>query len=342
MKYGINNYGVRSKGIRSFYAGFSSRRKGVGIYNFQAFTFTNGTQTGATGPSLGNLLDAYDTSENPWLLNTDFFNATSGIQSWTVPETGTYQFSIRGANGTPAGGANVNATGGRGIIWDFTVELTAEEIIKIIVGQQGLRTSSNGGGGGGTYIIRAPYTNDESIIAIAGGGGGRRTASSGIGIDGHFGQSGTANSSHSSSTVQTVTENINVISNYTPTSTSLGQGGPAANNAYGDGGAGFFGNGFGDGTGGTGRVKAQSFLNGGNGGITSDGANGGFGGGGAGQGGNGGGGGGGYTGGSGGHTAGGGGSFIINTAQNASYSYDNNLTTRDSGEFHGYVTVTKL
>ena len=38
----------------------------------------DGTQTGRFGPSRTNLLSSYNTTANPWLSNTSFFNVSGG------------------------------------------------------------------------------------------------------------------------------------------------------------------------------------------------------------------------------------------------------------------------
>jgi hypothetical protein len=89
---------------------------------------------------------------------------------------------------------------------------------------------------------------------------------------------------------------------------------------FGDGGAGWYGNGNDDGTG---SSVATSLITTALGGGSGQGGQGGFGGGGSGAGANGGGG-GGYTGGNGGYIAGGGGSYISNLVTNGSISIDTN------------------
>jgi hypothetical protein len=147
------------------------RRPGLalGLYNFTTFTFTNGTQTGASGPALANLLSAYNTTTNPWLNNTAYFNATSGIQLWTVPKTGSYTIDAYGAaggNGSPGTG------GGAGARILGTFSLTQGDKIRILVGQMGTSSGLVGGGGGGTFVMKETGTATTDIYAIAGGGGG--------------------------------------------------------------------------------------------------------------------------------------------------------------------------
>lgn len=148
---------------------------GAGLYTFSSFTFTNGGQTGSTGPSLSTLLSSYNTTLNPWLTNTAYFNmSTNGIQRWTVPATGTYRFTAKGASGGSAYTAyGYGAAGLAGqIVADLS--LTQGDVIQILVGQMGGNGNSgsscgqDGAGGGGTFIV----TSGGVPLLVAGGGGG--------------------------------------------------------------------------------------------------------------------------------------------------------------------------
>ncbi len=141
-----------------------------GLYTFTSFTFTNGTQTGDTGPSTANLLASYNTTANPWLNNASYFTTSSGIQLWTVPRTASYIIEAAGARG-----AGTSSTPGYGAKMIGTFSLTAGDILKILVGQMGsLNTVSSpcgyfqGGGGGGSFVA----TNSNTPLIVAGGGGG--------------------------------------------------------------------------------------------------------------------------------------------------------------------------
>jgi hypothetical protein len=142
---------------------------------FTNFTFTSGGLTGRTGPDLNTLLNSYDTSANPWLLDdTQFDMITNGYQLWTVPETGTYRITARGAQGAPIEAA----AGGRGAIITGDFNLTAGEKLQILVGQIARpredRVYRSSPGGGGSFIVK--YTGETNIIddilLVAGGGGG--------------------------------------------------------------------------------------------------------------------------------------------------------------------------
>jgi hypothetical protein len=214
---------------------------------------------------------------------------TGSLQTFTVPTTGIYSFTLTGAqggtgwvwaysDGTP-GGLGAEAMG--------TVHLNAGDVIDLVIG--GMGGSSNeyqglgGGGGGGSFIYNA---TTSSLIAVAGGGGGGDGHQKGAGQSGTNGGNGGGVGGASGGT--------------------NGNGGNGSNGNQAAGGGGFLTNGYGS-------AGGKSFLNGSAGGTNSGYISGGYGGGGGGyyQGG---GGGGGYSGGGGGsgytpRGGGGGGSY---------------------------------
>ena len=131
----------------------------------QTYTFTNCGQSGNIGPSQVQANLEY--SGTP--LDGQVTIIGQGIQEWIVPTTGDYSLSAAGASG----GYTPNAIGGRGREITVHVTLTAGDVIRILVGQEGGRahfvTGYSGGGGGGTYIIN--QTTGTPLL-IAGGGGG--------------------------------------------------------------------------------------------------------------------------------------------------------------------------
>ena len=294
---------------------------------FSSFTFTNGTQTGRTGPSLENLLAAYDTDEYPWLENTAEFNVVDGFQIWTVPETGTYRITARGAQGFSA---NTGNDGGEGAVIRGDFELTAGEQLRILVGQAGsgvkgaIDGQGSGGGGGGSFVVRyletLSDTANEDILVIAAGGGGTRTDVLQNGCAGRAGE--LAGTGSGSSTTHNCAEK----------NTGLGEGGVVSSNSWGSGGGGFFTQGVSDYP--ADFESGQAFIQGALGGSSDQyPSNGGFGCGGSGEGRRGGGGGGGYSGGDGGRIAGGGGSY--NSGANQSNVSGGNTS-------HGSVLVELL
>jgi hypothetical protein len=273
---------------------------------------------------------------------------TQGIQEWVVPTTGFYGLEVAGAHGAAATGSN-GTRGGRGALITAKKTLLAGTRLYVVVGQAG-SASANQGGGGGASFVRIGVGSDTSTLIVAGGGGGNRIGSSANGGDASTTTSGTSTGSlYNVGTATTFYSNT--VANSYPSTTStppqgtssnaytrVGLGGLAAISNFGDGGAGWLGDGYDDGTGPTtAGLKLSGTAQGGGGTGSSAG---GFGGGGNGAGSSGGGGGGGYTGGNSGHIAGGGGSFVngydtqtitIDTAR----SFANNGTA-----VHGYVTIT--
>jgi hypothetical protein len=313
---------------------FSASRLSTSLYDFTTFTFTTGGQTGRTGPSLATLKTAYNVVTYPWVDNTEYFNAVSGIQYWTVPATGDYSFTVRGARGGSGWtSGSANNRGGYPTEINGTVSLTQGDIVHILVGQSGTNGtnascgSRPGAGGGGTFI----YNNTEStLLFVAGGGGGASTNTIDVfGVltqDASLTESG-KDSRGSDGAVYGGTNGLGGASG-----TGCVAGSP--------GGAGYSGTGSSV----TGAVAASSFTSGGNGGDSTSYSDGGFGGGAGttqftGSGG------GGYSGGAGGglpscscsnlYAGGGGGSFTVGTATSTSSSIY-------SGNDFSQVIVTKV
>ena len=318
------------------------------LYSFSTTTFRTGDYNGRDGPDEASARGTVTgTGVDAWKSNGSYYSVVNGIQYWTVPATGTYRITARGATGASGSGGS----GGAGAKIQVDVNLTISEIIRILVGQPGTRTAEHGGGGGGTFVVRSPYDSDGSILVIAGGGGGRRQDSAGAGINGNYGQlggdirPGIRSAGGNNDTLSSPALNNTAGSGFTPTSVSIGQGGGFGDGSFGDGGGGFYGNGGDDGgQSPVGSGGGRAFINGGQGGGGA--APGGFGGGGSGQGGNGGGGAGGYTGGNGGFTAGGGGSFTNSSATNIVLSTDGNTgpagTALTGNTYQGFVIIQKL
>lgn len=123
----------------------------------QTFTFTSAGATGNTGPNQTQVNTAYASTNLNGMVTSSL-----GIQSWTVPVTNAYQITALGAEGGFSAG---NVPGGMGASITGTFNLTAGQVLKILVGQH--PTSSNHGGGG-SFVT----DNSNTPIIIAGGGGG--------------------------------------------------------------------------------------------------------------------------------------------------------------------------
>ncbi len=277
------------------------------IVKAQTYTFTNAGATGIDGPTQTQINTAYSTTSLAGQVTS-----VNGIQNWIVPVGGNYKIEVYGAEG-------FGTFAGKGAYMSGTFSLSANDSLKILVGQQGGCCVGSGtnqfGGGGGSFVVRA---NNIPLI-IAGGGGGAiyNTAI----LPSSNGSTG--------------------VNGQTAVGTTSGTGGTSGNGGLEGGGGGGGGGFFTDGT--TQPWGGKSFLNGGQGGLTTgSGGRGGFGGGAGcnsfnnGRGG----GGGGYSGGGGAGSStsaqqvgGGGGSYNIGSSQV-------NLAGVRSG--HGMVVITLL
>jgi len=163
------------------------------LYLFSSpFTFTNAGVTGQTGPTLSQLTTAYSPT---WTDYTSNLNVTTqGIQEWTVPQTGTYEIEVYGARGRGCIGTYDTGYYGKGARMKGRFSLTKSQIVKIVVGQEGILGGSDennygGGGGGGSFV----FTGTTPLIIAGGGGGGAiinitspNLLSETIGIDGQI------------------------------------------------------------------------------------------------------------------------------------------------------------
>ena len=308
---------------------FSVTNTVTALYAFTTFTFTPIGATGASGPtSLAGYGGNY-----PGVGTSYALALSGGIQYWTVPMAGTYNFTLAGAGSFHSGGQNPVKTGYGIVMTTSSYTLTTGQLIAILVGQI---SSGSTGGGGGTFIASVSSVGNLATatpLFIAGGAGGPG------------GQSATYSNDNINATLATTGRNGMPGA---PVSAGAGGVGPAGATrptnigfSWGDQGAGFTGNGqWSERTGSSANV-AKSFQNGGTGSLNTDNsAPGGFGGGGAGNaygqgaGGGGGGYGGGGSGGSDGAGAGGGGGGSYNITNVYSGSATNSAT--------GYVTITKV
>ena len=205
--------------------------------------FTNCSATGKNGPTQSNCNTAYASTD----LNGEV-SVSNGIQSWIVPANATYTIVAYGAQGGgPQGGLGAKISG------QFI--LSAGEVIKILVGQQGEKEDTydrNASGGGGTFVTKSPHNDNNSILVIAGGGAG---AFVDPGNQNHHGQTGTSGAD-----------------GYIGTNGGTGgsSGGAASNpsSCAVASASGFFSNGFIGACGTSGGVVAKSYTNGGVGGMS--------------------------------------------------------------------------
>ncbi len=150
-----------------------------------SFTFTNAAATGRDGPSLAQCRTAYASTAIGWdVNNTSQFNVTTnGYQDFTIPETGTYRLSVKGAKGGTGSNGNLGV-GGEGVLIKVEFDFTGGEAIRVIVGQVGGISGSDGSGGagGGTFVLygtsitafqqTTSYFQTNYIVAAGGGGSG--------------------------------------------------------------------------------------------------------------------------------------------------------------------------
>jgi hypothetical protein len=129
--------------------------------------FTNCGQEGREGPSQSQC-----DSEYAGTVLEGGVSVSGGIQQWTVPVTATYLIEAAGARG--GNPYDDSSRYGRGARLSSEYELTAGEVIYILVGQMGSQSSGgssyNSSGGGGTFVYFS--AGDDLPLVVAGGGGG--------------------------------------------------------------------------------------------------------------------------------------------------------------------------
>ena len=327
------------------------------LYSFSNFTFTSIGTTGASGPTslsgYGTSYPGYGTSYALTILNS-----TSGIQVFTVPRSGYYNFIVAGATGGYA--TNVAFAGGTGQIISGTVYLQYNTILYIVVGQYGSTNAYQSAGGGGSFVFKNSLTFNNLLFAAGGGGGATHGTAGGNALSTTAGGSGTLGNPVAGGVIGLggINGDIGlpgigqqgpsvVYMSYPGNSATCAGGGGALSVTQGGGGGGagvrnivassasIAGSGFiggAAGTGGSGAASAGGF--GGGGGSGSGNTGGGAGGGGGGYSGGGGGGGSTGTGGQG----GGGGSYCTPLATNINLNYGTNPSGTTLVN-NGYVTV---
>lgn len=108
--------------------------------------------------------------------NSAYIAFSGSIQTWIVPQAGLYQITAFGAQGGNSASDYGAMLGGLGAEVSGEFNLTAGEVLNIVVGGQGNNGAAwdpntyscgAGGGGGGTFV----YGSTE-LLEVAGGGGG--------------------------------------------------------------------------------------------------------------------------------------------------------------------------
>jgi hypothetical protein len=109
------------------------------------------------------------------------FNYTGGLQSWTVPETATYDVvAIGAAGGFAQFTFETNSDPGQGAQVEAQLALTQGQVLNILVGGVGhdgtLAIAEYGaGGGGGATFVADPNNPFPYLVAGGGGGGGAKS-----------------------------------------------------------------------------------------------------------------------------------------------------------------------
>lgn len=227
------------------------------LYSFSTFTFTSANVAGIAGPTLSQCLANYNTIDNSWLNNSDYFNVpVQGIQLWTVPKTGNYRITAVGARGGKSHSSNLEGGFGAQIVAE--ISLTQNDKIAIVVGQEGQDRSNvvsiqfpGGAGGGGSFI----YNNTTSdFYVVAGGGGGAASTRTNL-LTNQFTAHGKGNTIHGT--------NVTITGSFVANGGRDGRGGniSSRNLLYGGPGAGILSDGQ-SANGLQGRSKANNWIGG--------------------------------------------------------------------------------
>lgn len=169
--------------------------KTASLYNFTSHTFTTGGGTGTSGVAHSTFVSAYTSGGASWASNASYFTSGeyTGFQKWTVPQTATYRFVVRGASGglnrywQGQGGSSFNQYYGAEITADLT--LTQGTQIQMIVGHKGedagqhyyiVNNSNEGdnaaaGGGGASWVFYDTSDTNPLFVAGAGAGGSKNS-----------------------------------------------------------------------------------------------------------------------------------------------------------------------
>jgi hypothetical protein len=151
------------------FAGFGGPRI---AHALPVYTFSTCGATGATGPTQTACDSAYQGGNLDGAVSVN-----GGIQTWLVPETGTYSITAIGAQGASGDSRFI---GGRGVSITGEFDIVGGTMLQLAVGQAGLgQSTGNGGGGGGSFVV----DSSNAPLLIAGGGGGTRTSVSQNGTD---------------------------------------------------------------------------------------------------------------------------------------------------------------
>lgn len=138
------------------------------------YTFNNSSATGNQGPTQAQVTSSYSGTT----LAGSVTVTTQGIQEWTVPSSGQYRIRVTGASG---GKVSMYPTTGYGAIIQGNFTLTQGQVLKVVVGQMGIASTSSdygAGGGGGSFVVQG-----STLLIAAGGGGSHGTGGGNAGVD---------------------------------------------------------------------------------------------------------------------------------------------------------------
>ncbi len=119
--------------------------------------FTNLEASGRFGPTS---IGSHYAGKDLWNMVT----IQSGIQLWTVPYTGTYEITAVGASG--GYDTSGSSARGRGAYMRGDFDLKKRDVLKILVGQEGVQNtqSISSGGGGGTFVATS---SNSPLLSLA-------------------------------------------------------------------------------------------------------------------------------------------------------------------------------
>jgi hypothetical protein len=155
------------------------------LYSFSNATFTSGGRSNSGSPDTQNgpsISQARNGVGNPSWASQYLNMTTNGIQIWTVPADAIYRITASSSIG--GGGTNFsgsNNRGGYGGTLRVDVALTSNQLLNLVVSQQGERgfNGRGGGGAGGTFIYSGNPGGNGLILAAGGGGGADDSSQSG-------------------------------------------------------------------------------------------------------------------------------------------------------------------
>ena len=145
-------------------------------YGSDQYEFNNCGASGRNGPNWSEVNASYQGTN----LEGNVSISTQGIQEWIVPSTGTYTIEAIGARGGISKGTQ-DSLRGRGAMIRADFNLVAGQVLKIVIGQEGIENTngsgSDGGGAGGGGTFAWIDGQSEPLIVAGGGGGGSITNS---------------------------------------------------------------------------------------------------------------------------------------------------------------------